>query len=317
MRTPGFWSDRNLLSTLLTPLGWVYHLATQINMAKHSPSKVNVPVICVGNLTAGGTGKTPTAVSLAKLLQQQNRQPFFLSRGYGGALHNIVVDPTYHSPQQVGDEPLLLSRQAPVVVNPNRYQGALTAIANGADTLIMDDGFQNPKLYKDLSFLVFDGGFGYGNGLCVPAGPLRESLHSGLKRANAIIVIGDDKHNLSKQFNLPVFRGKIIPVAPEGMKRRVIAFAGIGRPDKFYQSLRELDFEILETMDFPDHHFYKDKELDNLIKMAQENTSDLITTAKDLVKIPAQLRAQFKVLEIEIEWENPGALTGFILKSIA
>ena len=316
MKTPAFWSDRNLLSVLLSPLGGLYGLATRLNIALHRPQKVNVPVICIGNLTAGGTGKTPTAASLAALLQQQGLKPFFVSRGYGGKLHNILVDPQKHSPQEVGDEPLILARQAPAVVNPDRLAGAQTAVANGAGLIIMDDGFQNPRLHKDLSFLVFDGGFGYGNGLCIPAGPLRESLKAGLKRADAVLIIGEDRHHLADQFKLPIFHGKITPVRPDFEQRKAIAFAGIGRPEKFYQSLRELDFELVQTIDFPDHHFYSDGELQELIKSAEENQAILMTTAKDYVKIPAALRPHFQVLEITIEWEQPQELCQFITKRI-
>ena len=177
----------------------------------------------------------------------------------------------------------------------------------------MDDGFQNPGLHKDLSFLVFDGGFGYGNGLCIPAGPLRESLPAGIKRADAVLIIGEDRHRLAEQIALPVFRGQIVPVRPNFSERRVIAFAGIGRPEKFYQSLRELNFELVETVNFPDHHFYTDTELDQLIDKAEKNSCTLITTAKDLVKIPSQRRSFFKVLEIEVRWEDEDALAGFIL----
>ena len=217
-----------------------------------------------------------------------------------------------HTPQQVGDEPLLLARQVPTVVSPDRYLGAQIAENAGADIIIMDDGFQNPKLHKDLSFLVFDGGFGYGNGWCIPAGPLRESLSAGLKRADAIIIIGEDKHNLASKFNLPVFQGNIVPTTPEFEERKAIAFAGIGRPEKFYQSLRELNFELVETIDFPDHHYYSEPELNELITKAQEKSCILVTTAKDMVKIPTALRPKFKVLEIEVKWNNETELANFI-----
>ncbi len=312
MKTPSFWSRRNLTATLLSPLGCLYALATRINLALHKPHKVNTPVLCIGNLTAGGTGKTPTAVSIAKIMQQNNQNPHFVSRGYGGTLHNVIVDIQQHTPQQVGDEPLLLTRQAPTVVSPDRYFGAQIAENAGADIIIMDDGFQNPKLHKDLSFLVFDGGFGYGNGWCIPAGPLRESLSAGLKRADAIIIIGEDKHNLASKFNLPVFQGNIVPTTPEFEERKAIAFAGIGRPEKFYQSLRELNFELVETIDFPDHHYYSEPELNELITKAQEKSCILVTTAKDMVKIPAALRPKFKVLEIEVKWNNETELANFI-----
>lgn len=316
MKTPAFWSNCNLISTLLAPLGCLYAFATKLNISAHPSRKVNIPVICIGNLTAGGTGKTPTAASLASLLQTDGKKPFFVSRGYGGKLQNVVVNTNKHSPQEVGDEPLILARQAPAVVSPNRYEGALTAIQNGAELIIMDDGFQNPHLHKDLSFLVFDGGFGYGNGKCIPAGPLRENLQDGLKRADAILIIGDDRHNLARQFDLPVFTGKITPIQPIFPERKAIAFAGIGRPEKFYQSLRELNFELLQTYDFPDHHFYTDKELKELIEAADKKQAVLITTAKDYVKIPLALRKHFKVLEITIDWQKPQELKEFILQRI-
>ncbi len=316
MKTPAFWSDRNIISTLLTPLGCLYALATKLNISTHTPRKVNIPVICIGNLTAGGTGKTPTAASLASLLQTDGKEPFFVSRGYGGKLRNVVVDPTRHTPQEVGDEPLILARQAPAVVSPDRHEGALTAIKNGAELIIMDDGFQNPRLHKDLSFLVFDGGFGYGNGKCIPAGPLRENLKDGLKRADAILIIGEDRHKLAQQFDLPVFNGKITPVSPAFSERTAIAFAGIGRPEKFYQSLRELNFKLLQTYDFPDHHFYTENELKQLIQTADKKQAVLITTAKDYVKIPMNLRKYFQVLEITINWQNPQELKDFIRQRI-
>jgi len=316
MKTPAFWSKRNPTAALLLPLGYLYGLATRLNIALHSGKKLNIPVICIGNLTAGGTGKTPTAVSIAKLLQQRKLNPFFISRGYGGSMHNLLVDTDRHTPQEVGDEPLLLARQAPVIVNPDRYQGALTAVKHGAEMIIMDDGFQNPQLRKDLSFLVFDGGFGYGNGWCIPAGPLRESLSSGLKRADAVMIIGNDDHNLSPKFNLPVFHGKIVPVTPNVKTKKVIAFAGIGRPEKFYRSLRELNFDIIENIDFPDHHQYSEQELLALINKAREKSCTLMTTAKDMVKIPPTLRHHFNVLEIEVKWAEETKLTDFICQKL-
>lgn len=314
MKTPGFWQHKSFISTLLLPLGCVYNFMTQRRIKHGHPKKVSRPVICIGNITAGGTGKTPVAISIAKLLQEKNKNPFFVSRGYGGNLSNILVDNRKHSALEVGDEPLLLSRQAPVVINPNRHEGALKALKSGAEIIIMDDGFQNPGLYKDLSFLVFDGGFGLGNERIVPSGPLRESLSDGIKRAQAIIIIGKDKHNLENKINnLPVFRATIQPLRPHTTRNEVIAFAGIGRPEKFYNSLRESGFNLLETIDFPDHHQYKESELKNIIAKAQKIGADIFTTSKDYVKIPAPLQSHFKILEIEIKWENPEKLTQFIL----
>ena len=314
MKTPNHWKNNNLLSKLLSPLGYLYSVATKLRLKYKTSYKVSVPVICIGNITAGGTGKTPVSISVAQLLQQQGFNPFFVSRGYGGKLKNIVVDIKQHTPQQCGDEPLLLAQQAPVVVNPNRHTGAQTAIENGANIIIMDDGFQNPKLHKDLSFLVFDGSFGLGNELCIPAGPLREKLQDGIKRAQAIIIIGEDKYKIQQRINLPCFKGSITALPQSISNKKVIAFAGIGNPQKFYTSLQQSGFEIIETQDFPDHHYYSDKELQILINKAQDYNALLYTTSKDFVKIPTHLQKHFKVLAITIKWENSQDLTNFILQ---
>ena len=316
MKTPKHWNNINFVSMILYPLGLLYGLATKLRIKYNKSKKVSIPVICIGNLTAGGTGKTPVSISIASILQQQGFNPFFVSRGYGGKLKNIQVDNNKHTAQQCGDEPLLLARQAPVIVNPDRFNGANTAINNGADIIIMDDGFQNPKLCKDLSFLVFDGSFGVGNELCIPAGPLRENINDGIKRAQAIIIIGEDKHNLQKRFNLPCFLANIKPLSQNIDNPNIIAFAGIGNPQKFYNSLKECGFNLLETYDFPDHHYYSETELQNLINLAQQQNALLYTTSKDFVKIPPQLQQHFKVLEISIEWQTPQDLTDFILKQI-
>ncbi len=317
MKTPSFWQQKNIISTLLSPLGYVYGWATQFRIKHGHSGHISRPVICIGNITAGGTGKTPVAISIAKLLQQQGKHPYFVSRGYGGRLKGVIVDKQKHSAAEVGDEPLLLSRQAPVVVNPDRFKAALTAVKNGAELILMDDGFQNPGLHKDISFLVFDGGFGIGNGRIIPSGPLRETLENGLKRADAVIIIGKDKYNLSEKVNkLPVFKGKVVPVPPQTASKKAIAFAGIGRPEKFYTSLQECGFELVKTINFPDHHQYTENELKKLINQAQKENAELFTTSKDFVKIPVALQSNFQVLEIAVEWERPEFLSKFILDKI-
>lgn len=317
MKTPDFWKSKNLLADILTPLGLIYGLATALRLRFKKSRKVPYPVICIGNLTAGGTGKTPVSVSIAALLQQAGKRPFFVTRGYGGKSRNIFADAKKYNVRETGDEPLLLARQAPTVINPDRATGAELAIKNGADTIIMDDGFQNPGLYKDLSFLVFDGTTGIGNGKCIPAGPLRETFATGIKRAQAIIILGEDKHNLSARItDLPVFRGHIKALPPKIAPQNVIAFAGIGRPQKFYDSLQELGFSIIKTFDFGDHHFYTEDELQNLLHEAHYFNAELFTTAKDFVKIPNKLQKHFNVLEITVEWEDPQSLVDFVLKRI-
>ncbi len=315
MRTPTYWKDRNLTSDILLPLGKLYALATALRLKWQHPKHASVPVICIGNLTAGGSGKTPTALSLARMLLDKGKKPFFVSRGYGGKLTGVRVDPARHTAAEVGDEPLLLSRLAPVIVNPDRYAAAQMAVKEGADVIIMDDGFQNPGLYKDLSLLVFDGSFGFGNGRPVPAGPLRENLAAGLKRAQGIIVIGNDDCNLSALApDLPHFHGRVIATPLKQAPTEVIAFAGIGRPQKFYDSLRQCGLNPLKTHDFPDHHFYTRAELEAILQEATELQAPVYTTTKDFVKIPAELQKSFNVLEIDIAWENPEKLQTFILK---
>ena len=314
MKTPAFWSKHGLTAKLLKPLGCVYAFASGLRLRLVKPFRVGRPVICIGNLTAGGSGKTPVAVSIAGLLQKAGKNPFFVSRGYGGNLKNVMVDKEKHTAAEVGDEPLLLARRAPVIINPDRVAAAQKALKSGAEIIIMDDGFQNPGLYKNLSFLVFDGGFGIGNGLSVPAGPLRENFASGLKRAQAAIILGEDKHNLSAQIaEIPIFRGSVVPVRPEVSNTDAVAFAGIGRPEKFYASMRELGFNLVETVDFPDHHRYTAAELRRLVDKARDKNALLFTTSKDFVKIPPEMQKYFRVLEIEIKWEDEEALTRFIL----
>ncbi len=313
MKTPSHWKDKNLLSNILVPLGKIYEYATACRIKKNYPQAVNKPVICIGNLTAGGTGKTPVCVSVAKLLQQKGHKPAFVSRGYGGRLKDIIVDTNAHFAKDVGDEPLILAKQAMVSINPNRYLAAKKAIKNGADWIIMDDGFQNPSLKKDISLLVFDGAFGIGNARVIPAGPLRENFEAGLKRANGIIIIGEDEHNIAqKANNLPIFRAEIKAIKPQTNNNKIIAFAGIGRPQKFYNSLKELGFEIVKTIDFADHHFYSLQELEEIIKTAKSQNADIFTTSKDFVKIPQQMQKFFKVLEIEINWANQKDLVDFL-----
>ncbi|MDO5386889.1 MAG: tetraacyldisaccharide 4'-kinase [Pseudomonadota bacterium] len=318
MKTPSFWKNKTLLSTALLPAGWIYAGLTALRLKLKKPYHTAIPVICVGNLTAGGSGKTPTAVSLAKILKHSGKNPFFVSRGYGGRLQNVIVDSERHTAADTGDEPLLLSREAPVALNADRGKAAVLALQNGADVIIMDDGFQNPTLHKDLSFLIIDGGFGFGNGRPVPAGPLRENLDKGLARADAAVIIGDDQCGVRSLLgDLPVFEGRICPEpVPDSQNIKAIAFAGIGRPGKFYASLKECGVNIIATHDFPDHHFYTKDELQKLMNEAQEKSAVLYTTAKDFVKIPAALRPHFRVLEISIKWKDEAALADFVLSRI-
>lgn len=316
MKTPKYWQSNSFISKLLTPLGYIYGALTGLRIKLKKPKKAEIPVICIGNITAGGTGKTPVSISVAKLLSGEMFHPYFVSRGYGGKLQNVIVNNKKHTARDVGDEPLLLSAQAPVVVNADRYKAAQTATEQGADVVIMDDGFQNPGLHKDLSFLVFDGHYGIGNGKIIPAGPLRETLENGIKRADAVIILGKDKHNLAQRCGLPVFFGHTEAAQTTINNQDAIAFAGIGHPQKFYHTLKQQGFNVVKTIDFPDHHFYTREELDAIVKEAQKLNAQIYTTGKDFVKIPPLYSQDINVLEIAVVWDKPEELLNFIKQKI-
>lgn len=317
MKTPEYWQSNSFISKLLSPLGWLYGSLTQLRLKIKKSPKAEVPVICIGNITAGGTGKTPVSISIAKMLATEMFHPFFVTRGYGGKLQDVMVNNKKHTAHDVGDEPLLLSKQAPVIVNANRFEAAQKAVEQGADVVIMDDGFQNPSLHKDLSFLVFDGHYGIGNGRIIPAGPLRETLQDGVKRADAVIIMGKDKHELAQKCGLPVFFGhtEASQSSIDG-SQDVIAFAGIGHPQKFYHTLKQQGFNVVKTVDFPDHHFYTRDELDKIIAEAKKLNAQIYTTGKDFVKIPALYHNDINVLDVAVVWDNPEKLVAFIKEKI-
>ena len=259
MWAPDFWRRKGgPLGAVLAPLGWGYGLATRLRLAMANPFKASVPVLCVGNLVAGGAGKTPVALNLGKRLMDQGRKVHFLSRGYGGSQTGpLRVDPDSHRAVDVGDEALLLAAAAPTWISRDRALGARAA-TDGADVIIMDDGFQNPSVVKDLSLLVVDGGFGFGNGRVIPAGPLREPVETGLGRASAVVLIGEDARGVEERIAMARARiGKSPPVlgarhapgtnAGEIAGRPVVAFAGIGRPEKFFATLEEIGCPLSAT----------------------------------------------------------------------
>lgn len=317
MKTPDYWQSNSTISKVLAPAGYLYGLATKLRLKLKTPKKTSVPVICVGNITAGGTGKTPVSISVAKMLATDMYHPIFVTRGYGGKLQNVLVNNKKHSAQDVGDEPLILSEQAPVVVNADRYAGAELAVKEGADVVIMDDGFQNPGLAKDLSFLVFDGDYGIGNGKIIPAGPLRETYEDGIKRADAIIILGKDKHHLAERTKLPVFFGHTETAQTAVNNDNILAFAGIGHPQKFYHTLSRQGFNVVKTIDFPDHHDYTKDEIEKILQTAKQLNAEVYTTSKDFVKIPAHYHKSINVLEIAVVWDHPEKLLQFIKQKIA
>ncbi len=272
------------------------------------PFRAGVPVICVGNLTVGGTGKTPVAIAIARALIARGRRPFILSRGYGGRMRGPVVVMPEHTAIDVGDEPLLLAAAAPVVVSRDRREGAQLAVERGADVIVMDDGHQNFSLAKDLSLVVVDAEQKFGNRHILPAGPLREFVGQGLQRADAVVVIGDGNLELNG-FSGPIFRAHMAHVdVPELKGRRVVGFAGIGRPEKFFRSLQVFGAEVVATKRFADHHVYSLSEIARLKSTARSENALLVTTEKDFVRMTDVEREGIAVLPVRAAIDNPEAL---------
>lgn len=295
MREPSFWwRSAGVEAAVLAPLGAAYGSVAAHRMRGLGRS-AGVPVLCVGNLTVGGAGKTPAALAFARLLINAGRRVFFLTRGYGGGLSGPVrVDPSRHTAAEVGDEPLLLARLAPTIVARNRVAGAEMARAAGASTIVMDDGFQNPSLNKNFSVVVIDGRRGIGNGRVIPAGPLRAPLRAQVRHAQALLVLGEPSVRcdaavaVAQENDIPVFQGRLEAEADAvsaltGL--RVLAFAGIGDPEKFFSTVAEAGIPAPVTQGFPDHHRYSRAEAEGLVERAARENLVLVTTEKDLVRI--------------------------------
>lgn len=312
IRPPRFWwlPEPTLAAWLLSPLGWFYGQATASRMARQG-ARAPCPVICVGNFTTGGSGKTPVALHLAALLAERGERPVFLTRGYGGTERGpIVVDPARHGAAAVGDEPLLLARRAPTIVSADRAAGAGLAASLGASAIIMDDGLQNPGLARDLSFAVIDGGVGFGNGLVFPAGPLRAPVAAQRGHVAAAIIIGEGEagHRAASALgDLPVINASLAPapaVAAMLAGKRVIAMAGIGLPDKFVATLTACGADIVGRHFVPDHAPYQAPELLALAARAEAQDALVVTTEKDAARIgpdmPPALASRLAVLPVAL-----------------
>jgi tetraacyldisaccharide 4'-kinase len=330
MREPPFWwRDAGTTSLLLAPAAAVYGAVAERRLARVG-HRIGVPVVCIGNPTVGGAGKTPTALAVARILQGLGERPAFLSRGYGGKLRGPSrVDPLQHRAADVGDEPLLLARSATTVVARDRLLGARAATAAGANVIVMDDGFQNPSLAKDFAVLVVDGRRGVGNARVVPAGPLRAPLAGQLDRAQALIVVGDgapaDVVAQAEARRLPVFGARLVPdagfVAALGAGR-ALAFAGIGDPEKFFATLRGAGVSVTTARSFADHHCYTMAEAKALCEEADRDGLVLVTTEKDLVRLQgdertAQLAAHAHALPVTLVLDDEPAFTTLLRERLA
>lgn len=316
MRPPAFWSATpgHPAARLFAPLGRVYGALTAARMDR-AGAVPPCPVLCVGNFTLGGAGKTPTALALARLLRELGHRPAFLSRGYGGRLPGpLAVDPTRHDAAEVGDEPLLLAAHATTIVARDRPAGARLCAASGADAIVMDDGLQNPSLAKTLALAVVDAGAGLGNGLPFPAGPLRAPLDRQWPHVAGLVLVGDGAPGAAvaaaaEARGLPVHRARLVPEAEADLAgRRVVAFAGIGRPEKFFETLREGGALVAAERAFPDHHPFRPAELAELASLAAREGAGLVTTEKDAARLPAEWRARVAVLRVGLVFADEAGI---------
>ena len=315
MRPPEFWNHRHgrdaapMIRTLLRPIAWIYAKAVRRRFATTESYDVGIPVICVGNATMGGTGKTPIVIYLLQSLRRMQLNAVGLTRGYGGQQKGPIPVHPRHTAQDVGDEPLLLARHGPVWVAEGRDDGARAARSHGAQIIVMDDGHQNPQLAKTLSLMVVDAETGFGNGCVFPAGPLREPLSDALDRADAIILMKPTADYEIETHLAEQLKGKkVIPayLAPqaEPPRGKLYAFAGIGRPNKFFDALRRHGGEIVEEIPFADHHPYNDADIESLFLLASEYEASLITTEKDHVRLPKGYRKGVHAWPVKVVFED-------------
>jgi len=319
MRAPDFWRTDNPLSRLLEPFGHIAGSITARRALRAPLVRADIPVICVGNLTTGGTGKTPVTASIVRRLKEKGHTPAVVMRGYGGSLKGPVrVDAHLHTVDDVGDEALLHARNGAVWVARTRAHAAKPATNAGADVLVMDDGHQHSTLAKDLSLIVVDGRTGFGNNRVFPAGPLREPVRAGLARAHAAVVMGEDHLGLVSDLSkyLPVLRARLVP-GPERLRlkgQRVVAFAGIGDPEKFYNALVDIGARVAAFHPFEDHYAFDAADIQPILDEAYEIDALPVTTEKDAVRLLPDQRQQVNVLSVDVAWEKPDELDALLAR---
>lgn len=315
---PFWWTKADWRAYGLWPFSWVYGRISGSRMDHARRASVPVPVICVGNFTVGGAGKTPTAIALARAARQKGLNPGFLSRGYGGSLDvTTVVDAGHHRARDVGDEPLLLAREGMAVVCRKRIEGARRLIAEGADLIIMDDGFQSARLVFDFSLLVIDSRRGIGNGFMIPSGPVRAPIGQQIRHASALLKIGNGDRadalvRRAARAGKPIHEADIVHLDDGGLKDvPVLAWAGIADPEKFFRTVRETGAVLAETRSFPDHHHFSTDEIADLLDLAAAKGYQMVTTAKDMVRLePGHGRAEelmekSRIIAVDVRFDDP------------
>jgi len=309
MKPPKFWMntpDRpSFWAHVLAPLAVLWKLAGRRRWEKGAHFKCSVPVICVGNVNLGGTGKTPSAIAIVMMLSDMQKNVHVITRGYKGSLQGpVLVDPSIHTADEVGDEPLLLAAFCKTWVAKDRQAGAGAAIDAGADVLVLDDGLQNPSLHKDLSILVVDTQVGFGNARVFPAGPLRETLSSAFGKADLVLAIGQRPQKFPDSMPVVTAQLEALPTGMDWDGLSVLAFAGIGRPEKFFDTLRGLGVDIKATRSFGDHQKIPNTLLMRLEKEAYDLNAQLVTTEKDAVRLPKAWQQKVLTLPVRLAFEN-------------
>jgi len=311
---PAFWQKAapGWQARALRPVSFLFDTVGLVRAVRARPATASIPVLCCGNLSVGGTGKTILVRDLAARLAARGERPHILSRGYGGRLSGpLRVDVHHHTAQDVGDEPFMLAQDFPVWIGGNRAETAHLATEAGATCLIMDDGLQNTTLRQTMRLVTVDGAVGLGNGQTLPAGPLREPVSRGLMRADGVIIIGRDDAHLTNHLpsSIAVLSARLIPSATirRLQGKQIIAFAGIGRPSKFFDMLREAGAPPMRSIAFDDHHAYTERDCRRLSVLARQPRTALVTTRKDWVKLPVWLQEDVSVIDVELLWTDPEA----------
>ncbi|MBZ0215124.1 MAG: tetraacyldisaccharide 4'-kinase [Fimbriimonadaceae bacterium] len=331
MRAPAFWSRQRpgFIAIILYPLALIYALAVKCRFIFSHTTDTGMNIICVGNFVTGGAGKTPTAIALVQLLKRRGRDPVFLSRGYGGAEPGpTLIDPDTAHAVRFGDEPLLLARVAPTIVAKNRLGGAQMAADMNADIVIMDDGLQNPSLHKSISFAVVDAATGIGNGVVFPAGPLRASLGFQFTLIDAIIVVGkgtraDNIIARAEKQKIAVLHASITPHSGtiDVKNQKIIAYAGIGFPEKFFMTLKDAGADLVAGLSFPDHHRYTAQDAARLLQVARDNGGKLVTTEKDFARLSGErhleeLKQASRSFNVELKFDDEEAVLELLGKKL-
>lgn len=316
MGTPRFWQKKGVLARLLLPLAGLYQIGYLLRRALTKPYQAKIPIICVGNVVAGGAGKTPIALEIGRMLKEAGVKACFLSKAYGGSQKEATLfDMAHHTVKETGDEPRLLAGVLPVVLSKDRKEGVKFAEMQGFSCIVMDDGLQNPHIKPDCAFVVIDAGYGFGNGYSLPAGPLRESPKRALSRADAVILTQRSDAISDLSFEIPTHLAVLQTTTSAPIKnKKLVAFCAIARPEPFFAALRAQGATLFATRAFPDHHLYSERDARKLIALAHRHDAMLITTAKDATRLPNTIKSQVLVADLAVLWHDRAALQNQLVK---